>query len=134
MGRKRDKQGRVDLGGPSGGLHSNPFAALRNSGPSSGAPVPPSKEDDPVDDVDGGRVEVRFERKGRGGKDVTVVRWMGAAPRQDALESLARACAKELGTGARVEGDSIVLQGRQVDRLANHLESTRGLRVQRGAS
>lgn len=77
---------------------------------------------------------MRFERKGRGGKDVTVVRWMGAAPRQDALENLARACAKELGTGARVEGDSIVLQGRQVDRLANHLESTRGLRVQRGAS
>ena len=134
MGRKREQQGRVDLRGPSGGLHSNPFAALRISGAPAEPAVPPSAENTPLGDVDGGRVEVRFERKGRGGKEVTVVRWSSALPCRDTLEELARACAKALGTGARVEGGTIVVQGRQVERLATHLESTRGLQVQRGAS
>ena len=134
MGRKRDRQDRVDLEGPVGGLRSNPFAALRATDGAPGPAVPPSEAVEPLAGLEGGRVEVRFERKGRGGKEVTVARWSSAPPRQDALDDLARACAKALGTGARVEGVSIVVQGRQVERLARHLETTRGLLVTRGAS
>ncbi len=59
-----------------------------------------------------GKAVVRKERKGRGGKTVTVVD--GAAiKRVSDIEALARTMRKALGTGARVEGGQVVLQGDQ---------------------
>ncbi len=59
-----------------------------------------------------GKAVVRQERKGRGGKTVTVVD--GAAiSRVDDLGALAKTMRKALGTGARVENGKIVLQGDQ---------------------
>ena len=134
MGRKSDRKGRIDLGGPSGGLSSNPFALLGQSKQHS--PKPDGASDCPatVEAIGPGTVEVRFERKGRGGKEVTVARWLSARPDEETLERLARGCAKALGAGARVEDDSLVIQGRQVDRVALHLETVCGLGVPRGAS
>jgi|GEM_PF-292894 len=59
-----------------------------------------------------GKAVVRQERKGRGGKTVTVVD--GAALRAvDDIEALAKRMRKGLGAGAKVEGQSIVVQGDQ---------------------
>lgn len=134
MGRKSDRKGRIDLGGPTGGLTSNPFASLARSRPQSPEPEIAPEGLATVGALAGGTVEVRFERKGRGGKEVTVARWLSTPPDEEALERLARGCAKALGAGARVEADTLVIQGRQVHRVATLLERVCGLSVTRGAS
>jgi translation initiation factor 1 len=68
-----------------------------------------------------GKAVVRQERKGRGGKTVTVVD--GAAiTGVDDLAALAKRARKALGTGARVEGGKLVLQGDQRTSAAAWLE------------
>ena len=65
------------------------------------------------------RVTVRLERTGRGGKTVTIAEGPGLAGRE--LEPLAREIARGMGTGARVEDSSIVVQGDQRERLVDWL-------------
>jgi translation initiation factor 1 len=77
---------------------------------------------DPLDLSTQAKLVVRRERKGRGGKTVTLVSGLAlSAPR---LEALARAMRKGLGCGSTVEDDTIVLQGDIVPRaqewLAKH--------------
>lgn len=55
------------------------------------------------------RAVVRMERKGRGGKEVTVVDKLGLAPA--ALEAWCRDLKQALGCGGAIDGDLIVLQG-----------------------
>ncbi len=62
-----------------------------------------------------GKIVVRRERKGRGGKTVTLVSGVSLPP--PALDALARDLRKALGTGATVEGPDIVVAGDQTDRL-----------------
>src|SRR2546425_8423832 len=61
------------------------------------------------------RAVVRLERKGRGGKEVTVVEQLGlpAAALRDWLKGLKAA----LGCGGAVEDDALVLQGDHRDRV-----------------
>ncbi len=68
-----------------------------------------------------GKAVVRRERKGRGGKTVTVIdgSWGTAADPREA----AKAMRKALGTGARVEDGRLVLQGDQRAAAAKWLES-----------
>ena len=76
------------------------------------------------------RAVVRLERKGRGGKEVTVVEKLdlGAA----ALERWVGELKRALGVGGAVEGDALVLQGDVRDRVAALL-TARGVRkVTRG--
>lgn len=56
-----------------------------------------------------GKIVLRRERKGRGGKTVTLV--SGITLPADKLEQLARALRKGLGCGSTVEQGTIVLQG-----------------------
>jgi len=65
------------------------------------------------------RVTVRRERSGRGGKTVMIAEGPGLAGRD--LDALAREIARGLGTGARVEDGTIVVQGEQPDRLVSWL-------------
>ncbi|HEX8536425.1 MAG TPA: translation initiation factor, partial [Cystobacter sp.] len=71
------------------------------------------------------RAVVRMERKGRGGKEVTVVEQLGLpeAERDKWLKALKGA----LGCGGVVEEDTLVLQGDQRERLPALLEA-RGVR------
>lgn len=117
------------------GLHYNPFAALSGDGKS----VPPSvvpPAADPVLDrgapvgAAGDRIVVRREKKGRGGKAVTIAEGAGLAGAD--LEALAREAAKALGTGARVEEGALVVQGEQTDRLIAWLVARGFASVTRG--
>lgn len=71
------------------------------------------------------RSVVRYERKGRGGKEVTLVEKLdlGAAE----LEAWCRDLKRALGCGGSVEGSAILLAGDQRGRLAALLEA-RGVR------
>lgn len=138
MGRKQSK--KIDLEAQGGGLTHNPFAALRAGG---AAPTEEPQSESPAatpaggtaDEATAARVEVRFEKKGRGGKAVTVARWMDGVPEAGpGLADIAREVAKAMGAGCSVEGDALVLQGRQVDRLADLLERRHGARTIRGAT
>ncbi|HRE92504.1 MAG TPA: translation initiation factor, partial [Myxococcota bacterium] len=91
---------------------SNPFAALaalRASLPEGPAPradaapagTPPKKGP--------AKAVVRLERKGRGGKDVTVVEQLGLDGKE--LEVWLKALKGQLGCGGVVEGTALVLQG-----------------------
>lgn len=90
----------------------NPLAAqLRAKGfaASPEAPATPKPSADPLDLSNVGKLVVRRERKGRGGKTVTLVSGLPAAPAR--MDALARALRKALGCGSTVEGSDIVLQG-----------------------
>ena len=103
----------------SGPFHA-PFAGLASmrealpegpaSGPRSGAPTKgPS------------RAVVRYERKGRGGKEATIVEQVVLSPPERAAWLLAMKQA--LGCGGSLEGESLVLQGDQRARVRAWLEA-----------
>jgi translation initiation factor 1 len=100
----------------------NPFGALKNQlgelprGPEQRPPPAPKGP---------ARAVVRLERKGRGGKEVTVVEQLGLAPRE--LDQWLSALKGALGCGGVVEDSAIVLQGDQRKRLPKILEA-RGVR------
>lgn len=120
MNRRRDHD---DL--PQGLTH-NPFAALRPDG----APAP--KAEEPSEDASSGspegRLVVRREKKGRGGKTVTRISGMGDVD----LTELARELKRALGCGATVEEGDVLVQGAQVERAATWLEARFGCAVVRG--
>ena len=118
---KRDKKPEAPT--PAAPFH-NPFASLalnREALPAGPAPAPVKEEKarGPA------RAVVRMERKGRGGKEVTVVEQLGLpeAERDKWLKALKGA----LGCGGVVEEDTLVLQGDQRERLPALLEA-RGVR------
>lgn len=117
---KRDKKPEPPAAAP---FH-NPFAALglkRDALPPGPAPMP-VKAEEPRGPA---RAVVRMERKGRGGKEVTVVEQLGL--RDGELEQWLKALKGALGCGGSVEGDTLVLQGDQRERLPVLLEA-RGVR------
>ncbi|MBL8863099.1 MAG: translation initiation factor [Planctomycetes bacterium] len=109
-------------------LRHSPFAALRRDGPApassvtSALPAGPATRAASPDGVRPGAsagraaLVVRREKKGRGGKAVTIA--AGPALTASDLEALARAAAKALGAGARAEDGALVVQGEQTERLA----------------
>jgi translation initiation factor 1 len=118
-------------GGGSGGFNS-PFAglgALRAQLPGAadaaggppaaeggGAATPAAASSSPAPAPKGpARAVVRLERKGRGGKEVTVVEGLGLPAAQ--LEVWLKALKGALGCGGAVEEDALLLQGDQRERL-----------------
>ncbi len=68
---------------------------------------------------------VRIERKGRGGKDATIVEQLGLSASE--LDTWLKALKTQLGCGGAVEGDNLVLQGDLRKRIGPMLEA-RGVR------
>jgi translation initiation factor 1 len=90
----------------------NPFAALealRDRAPVAPEPVARPKPAGPA------RAVVRLERKGRGGKEVTVIDKLEL--RGDELERWCRELKQALGCGGATDGATIVLQGDLRQRL-----------------
>lgn len=110
---------------------ANPFdklAALRDQLPSQ-EPAPakaaPAK---PPPRLFLEKVVVKKERKGHGGKTVTII--AGIAPAF--VETLCGELKRALGCGARVEDGCVVLQGELVERAVAFLEKKGAPRIIRG--
>jgi len=90
----------------------DPFAALealRSSLPAGPPPAVAKAAGSQVVPKPPARAVVRMERKGRGGKEVTVVDKLGLRPTE--LEAWCRELKQALGCGGAVDGELIVLQG-----------------------
>lgn len=124
MGKKRSDEAPAPPAGP---FH-DAFAKLRERLPEGWTP-PPAAEPrvaPPPEPRNGpARAVVRIERKGRGGKEATLVEKLDlpAATLSAWLDDAKRS----LGCGGSVEGGALVLQGDQRDRVARWLER-RGVR------
>lgn len=68
-----------------------------------------------------GPIRLRVEKKGRGGKTVTLVD--GLAGLGDALPDVLTALRKALGAGATQDGDAVVVQGDQRARIGAWLKA-----------
>jgi translation initiation factor 1 len=105
---------------------NNPFGALGTLRPKlPSGPEPPPVAAGPTVGPAPTRAHVRLERKGRGGKEVTVVERLELAAPE--AEALARELKQALGCGGVVEGGALVFQGDQRQRLADLLR-VRGVR------
>ncbi len=115
----------------------NPFGALAPAFAKATAGKPPAPTAPPIPasterakTTDGAgrtipRAVVRLERTGRGGKEVTVVEHLDLQPTE--RDRWLKALKAGLGCGGVVEGNNLVLQGDQRDRLPKLL-TARGVR------
>jgi len=90
-------------------MSENPFGKLDGNGLPPGPPpkVAPSRADPKQ-----GRVVLQYERAGRGGKEVTILKgpWIESQEMR-VRDALLRDLKRALGTGGALEGREIVLQG-----------------------
>jgi len=122
-GRRRAPYARAEM------TKKDPFAALEKlraslpKGPEVPA-VTPAPPKGPA------RAVVRMERKGRGGKEVTIVDKLGL--RAADLERWCKDLKQALGCGGTVDGETIVLQGDLRTRITPVLEKLGVARVTLG--
>jgi translation initiation factor 1 len=131
MPRPKDK---LPLAPQASSPFNNPFAGLTGVSapqvPEAPPPeAPPAAVERPDDLSDVPRATVRRERKGRGGKTVTLVQHLGLPAER--LAALAKALRQALGCGASVEGEEVVVQGDQVDRVVVFLQKHGVRRISR---
>ena len=110
---------RVPTGGSAKPLAQSPFAALLSAGLPQGAPPPPatSAAKSAPAAKNRGRVEVRRETAGRGGKTVTTVSGfvgIGLPEKESLAKQMQRAC----GTGGTVKDGRIEIQGDHREKIA----------------
>lgn len=111
----------------------NPFdklKALRDTLPVGDLPAQPAAQPAAPAPKAPARAVLRYERKGRGGKEATVVEQLGLDA--DTLDAWCREARKSLGCGGQVEGDALVLAGDQRARLSAWLMA-RGVKKVVGA-
>ena len=126
----KPKPTRIDLTSGGSELTHNPFASLRGKVNEVQVPL----EGEGVEEAGGGpslpavsqRVEIRREKKGRGGKVVTLVTWLKGQPGPLEVAALAKGMARALGAGARGDGTSITVQGDLAERVAAVLRKELG--------
>ena len=115
---------------------SSPFAKL--AGLRSGLPAGPATATSTATSATSAKKErplfldkvvVRHERKGHGGKTVTVVTGVAAF----ALDSMCAEMKRALGCGARVEDGAVVLQGDLVPRAIAFLEKKGAKKIVQGS-
>jgi translation initiation factor 1 len=106
-----------------GGLESNPFGALDPgglpTGPTAQQMRPVAKE--PKVAKSKGRVEVRREKAGRGGKTVTTLREFSSNVPLKELAAMAFDLKKTCACGGALKGRAIELQGDVCDRVIAEL-------------
>lgn len=101
-------------------LKHNPFAALGGRIESEAEPTPQRREAAASKPLHlEGKIVVRREKKGRGGKTITRITGLRAGD----CDEVASLMKKALGCGATVEDDEVVLLGALVDRAADWLQA-----------
>lgn len=112
-------------------LSANPFAALQGAlgelpagdpTPAELAPDPP-----PTPSPLHGKLVLRRETKGRGGKTATVIE--GLRGPEAVLLEMAQQLRRHLGCGAHVEGTTLVLSGAQTERVRDWLAAQGATRI-----
>lgn len=113
-GEKISTEGGQELG-------QNPFAALSGAGlpsaPTPSVPAPAAAKPAPAPAKNRGRVDVRRETGGRGGKTVTVVDGfvgIGLPEKEQLCKKMRGAC----GCGGTVKDGAIEIQGDQREKIA----------------
>jgi translation initiation factor 1 len=83
-----------------------------------GGPTGPNPGTSPAEDVvaRAQRWIVRISKKGRGGREATLLSARGLPDTED-LSALARQIRKQMGCGASLEGPDVLVQGDQRERL-----------------
>lgn len=120
MAKKRNDR---SASGP--GVSSNPFAdALANAlgveAPQSSERMAWNEDEEALDGPGSKWVHIGFEKKGRGGKTVTLVTFQN--PASDAAE-WAKKLKTRLGVGGSVDSDGIVLQGDVRNKVEAYLQA-----------
>ncbi|HVE83587.1 MAG TPA: translation initiation factor [Myxococcales bacterium] len=105
----------------------NPFARLKEMMKDLPPGPPPAPAPEPKGPA---RAVVRMERKGRGGKEVTVVEQLELRPAE--LEAWLKALKQSLGCGGTVEEGALVVQGDHRARVKAWLEGRGVKRVSVG--
>lgn len=106
-----EKRSKVSTDGGQG-LSANPFAGLGSSGLPNG-PVAKQPEKKPLAKAKSrGRVDVRREKAGRGGKTVTLAYGFVGISTEEKV-SLAKTMQKRCGAGGSVKDGAIEIQGDQ---------------------
>ncbi len=123
---KRDR--KPGQPGPAKPFHEA-FASLRERLPEGYTPPPPEPRAAPAPRTPA-RAVVRLERKGRGGKEATVVEKLELPATE--LARWTDELKRSLGCGGGVEGDAVVVQGDQRDRVVKWLEARGVKKVVRG--
>jgi translation initiation factor 1 len=113
--------------GASTPLGNNPFAALAGLELPPGEHIPAAGAASEPSPRFAAKVVVRRETKGRGGKTVTRITGIAPADRDSITSEMKR----DLGCGAVVEGDDVVLLGSLVDRAADWVTARGARRVVR---
>lgn len=112
-------------------LSANPFAALQDVlgelPPGEAVAAAPAPEPASVTSLAHGKLVLRREKKGRGGKTATVIE--GLSLPEPALQDMAQQLRRHLGCGAHVEGSTIVLSGAQTDRVRDWLSAQGATRI-----
>ena len=113
-------------------LTASPFvslAALKDQVPEGKAPAPsPTRATTEPTLASVAKLVVRKERKGHGGKTVTLVQGLPNSLRDAVADKMKRA----LGCGARVDGEAVVLQGELVERACEWLAKNGAKRIVEG--
>ncbi len=95
------------------------------------APPAAAREPGALDLSRCGKIVVRRERKGHGGKTATVVAGLGLPARD--LDRAARTLRRALGCGATADGDQLVVQGDQAMRVRAWLAARGARRIVLGS-
>lgn len=114
---------RIDTGGGES-LGSNPFDGLSEAGLPEGQKSvnAPNASAKPKAKAKKGRVEIRREKNGRGGKTVTTLTAFATHLPVSELDKLAFDLKKACASGGTLKGRSIELQGDVRDRAFSELE------------
>jgi translation initiation factor 1 len=119
---KRSKS-KISTDGGDNAFAANPFGALDSGGLPSGPPPEVMRPAKAVKKPKSkGRVEVRREKAGRGGKTVTTLREFPTCIPLKELEAMTYNLKKTCACGGTLKGRAIELQGDVCDRVMGELE------------
>jgi translation initiation factor 1 len=116
----RKKQRRATAAASKTTFSNDPFASLQLDGLPAGPEDAPPEEEAPSG-WSTRKVNLQMQRKGRGGKTVTILTGWEAAD-HEALPTICKDVRKQLGCGGTVRDDEIELQGDLRRRVAPVLE------------